>query len=211
MNDKQKILNSWIDMATTMSSIEDSGEYSFSKKDIEAMRDMVIESMSEIDYKEYNKNDRGDIIAKTKNAPKYIKDPLTNDEFPVYSEEEEGILEDIYKTEDSISELEDWYTNEQDLEERVNIKSDIEAYKELLEEYKDHLSELRNEDGWLKKKAEAKAKEIAKKKKAKAKAAKKKKEKEAEEKRLEKEAAKRKEVLDSVPDNLRNQMKNLFG
>jgi hypothetical protein len=149
------------------------------------------------------KNDRGDIISTKKSKSKYVTDPLTDEEHPVYTEEEEDILQEIYKIEDEIAEFEEWKARTHDAKDRIRISRDIADLEEDLLHFTEELDRLRNEDKW----AEGRERQKEKTRKAKEDKDKKLAKKRKEEKAIEK---KHEKMLDSVPDDLQELMDDLF-
>ena len=76
-------------------------------------------------YEKISKNNRGDFITPS-SAPSSIIDPYTGKEYPVYSQEEAVLIEDMYQIEDQIREFGGYLINESNGEERVRLKREID-------------------------------------------------------------------------------------
>jgi predicted nucleic acid-binding Zn-ribbon protein len=191
----------WITSA--LNSIKDDPNAPYGKEKI----DCIIDA-----YKSLAKNERGDIVSKSSkkgDSPKYVTNPFTDEDVPVYSEEEAELLEELYSIEDQIAELEDWLDAEDDMDERNHLRRDIDKLFQTYDVIKKRLDELRDEDNWSE--VREKQKKLAAEKEKKKKAAKKKKDaaKAKEKKRIEKRNAERLEMLGGE-EELNNIANDLF-
>ena len=172
-------------------------------------------------YKSLAKNEKGDIVSKIKDSPKYVTNPFTNEEVPVYSEDEIELLDELDKIDGMIRETENWLETEADGEERVNLRKDLAKLEEEHNLVATELDAIRDEDGWSEirekqKKLASEKEKVAKEKAKKAKVARKKKNDEKakakakEDKRKAKIDAERKDILDKMPEEIQNLADDLF-
>jgi len=150
-------------------------------------------------YEKISKNNRGDFIT---------IDPYTGKEYPVYSQEEAVLIEDMYQIEDQIREFGGYLINESNGEERVRLKREIDK---LEAEY------LNLDTGLIKSRAKAdvdadKEAKIRRKNNKERMAKKKAKdiEKMKEDRKNAEELAERQKLLDEIPDDLKDIMNRIF-
>lgn len=181
------------------------GKCTIDHEDLQVLYDGLLSS-----YKDYKKNDRGDIISEGKEGYKYTVNPFTNEKVPVYSEKEEELLKELYEAEDHILELEDWLETEKDSTLRSDLRRDLDHYYKTYDEIQDDIDKLRNEGDW--KEVREKQKKIAKEKESKRKAQVKKKadKKKKEEAKKKKKEAERSKIIKDMPDDFKEAMEDLF-
>lgn len=156
------------------------------------------------------RSERGDIYSKKNDGKKTTINPLTNEEVPVYGEEEQKLIERTYEINDDIEDLSSW------LERNLGTAKDRGAVRRkisVLYSEKDKIEKEINEgrDGsWLKLKE--KQEKLAKEKEKKREAENKKK-KVAQTKADKKQAKllkERQKAIDDMPDELKEVMDDLF-
>lgn len=155
---------------------------------------------------------RGDIYTKKKNSKNYTINPLTNEQVPVYDEEEQELIDRTWEISDEIDELEDWLTIERKrstVKERQAVRIEIDELEYELAEVERELDDGRN-GGWLELREKQKKLAQEKEKKKKAKEKKEQVAKTKEEKRIAKAKKERQKAIDDMPDELKDVMDNLF-